>query len=322
MERGARDVAEGMTSRAVQFRRFGGPEVLEIVEREDPAPGEGQVRLAVRAAAVNPLDWKLRSGAMASTDAPPEPRVPGFDVAGVVEAVGDGVVDLAVGDEVLGKSTGGAYAEKALASVRALTRKPAEVSWEVAAALPVVVSTAYRVLALLGIDEGDHTGTTLVVDGAAGGVGVMTVQIAVARGATVIGSASEAHQDDVRALGATPVVYGEGLADRVRAVAPQGVDRALDTAGKGSLRDLVALTGSPEKVLTIADYAGAQDLGVTFSSGGDADTETRALAEAVALVAEDRLRAPAVVTYPLEEAGTAQDDNQHRRVAGKLVLLP
>jgi NADPH:quinone reductase-like Zn-dependent oxidoreductase len=310
-----------MTSRAVQYRRFGGPEVLEIVEREDPAPGAGQVRLAVRAAAVNPLDWKLRSGAMASDDAPPEPRVPGFDVAGVVEAVGDGVVDLAVGDEVLGKSVGGAYAERTLATVRALTRKPAGVSWEVAAALPVVVSTAYRVLGLLGLDEGDHTGTTLVVDGAAGGVGVMTVQVAVARGATVIGTASEAHQDDVRALGATPVVYGEGLAARVRAVAPQGLDRAVDTAGKGSLRDLVALTGSPAKVLTIADHAGAQDLGVTFSSGGDPDAETRALAEAVALVAEGRLRAPAVVTYPLEEAGRAQDDNQHRRVAGKLVLL-
>ncbi|HWN28737.1 MAG TPA: NADP-dependent oxidoreductase [Actinomycetospora sp.] len=310
-----------MTSRVVQYRRYGGPEVLEIVEREDPAPGEGQVRLAVRAAAVNPLDWKLRGGAMASADAPPEPRVPGFDLAGVVEAVGDGVVDLAVGDEVLGKAVGGAYAEKALAPVRALTRKPAGVSWEVAAALPVVATTAYRALDLLGIGEGDHTGTTLVVDGAAGGVGVMAVQIAVARGATVIGTASEAHQDEVRALGATPVVYGEGLADRVRAVAPQGVDRAFDTAGKGSLRDLVELTGSPEKALTIADYAGAQELGVTFSSGGDPDAEARALAEAVALVADGRLRAPAVVTYPLEDAGRAQDDNQHRRVAGKLVLL-
>ncbi|PVZ14963.1 NADP-dependent oxidoreductase [Actinomycetospora cinnamomea] len=311
-----------MTSRAVQYARFGGPEVLELVEREDPVPGEGQVRLAVRAAAVNPLDWKLRSGAMASGDAPPEPRVPGFDVAGVVDAVGVGVTDLAVGDEVLGKAVGGAYAEKALASVRTLVRKPAEVSWEVAAAVPVVATTAYRVLALLGLGEGDHTGTTLVVDGAAGGVGVMAVQVAVARGARVIGTAGEAHQDEVRALGATPVVYGEGLAERVRAVAPQGVDRALDTAGKGALRDLVALTGAPERVVTIADYAGAQELGVTFSSGGDPDEETRALADAVARLADGRLRAPTVVTYPLADAGRAQDDNQHRRVAGKLVLLP
>jgi len=164
-----------MTSRVVQYRRYGGPEVLEVVEREDPVPGEGQVRLAVRAAAVNPLDWKLRGGAMASEDAPPAPRVPGFDVAGVVDAVGEGVTDLAVGDEVLGKAVGGAYAEKALAAERALVRKPAEVSWEVAAALPVVATTAYRALGLLGLGDGDHTGTTLVVDGASGGVGVMAV---------------------------------------------------------------------------------------------------------------------------------------------------
>jgi NADPH:quinone reductase-like Zn-dependent oxidoreductase len=310
-----------MSSRAVQYSRFGGPEVLEIVEREDPEPDTGQVRLAVRAAAVNPLDWKLRGGAMASEDAPPEPRVPGFDVAGVVEAVGEGVTDLSVGDEVLGKSVGGAYAEKALAWARALVRKPAEVSWEVAASLPVVATTAYRALALFGLDEGDHTGTTLVVDGASGGVGVFAVQLAGARGATVIGTASEAHQDDVRALGATPVVYGEGLADRVRALAPQGVDLGFDTAGKGSLRDLVALTGDPSKVVTIADYAGAQELGATFTSGGDPDVETRTLADAVALLAAGRLRAPAVVTYPLEQAGQAQDDNQTGRVSGKLVLL-
>jgi NADPH:quinone reductase-like Zn-dependent oxidoreductase len=322
MDHRAGRVVAGMTSRAVQYRRYGGPEVLEVVEREDPVPGEGQVRLAVRAAAVNPLDWKLRGGAMASDDAPPEPRVPGFDVAGVVEAVGEGVTDLAVGDEVLGKSTGGAYAEKALAAARALARKPAEVSWEVAAALPTGVTTAYRALDLLGLGEGDHTGTTLVVDGASGAVGTFAVQVAVARGVTVIGTASEARQEEVRALGATPVVYGAGLADRVRAVAPQGVDLGFDTAGKGALDDLVELTGSPDRTLTIADYAGAQRLGVTFSSTGDPDAEARALAEAVALVAEGRLRPTAVVTYPLEEAGKAQDDNQHGRVPGKLVLLP
>ena len=311
-----------MTSRAVQYMRFGGPEVLEVVDREDPVPGEGQVRLAVRAAAVNPLDWKLRSGAMASEDAPPEPRVPGFDVAGVVEALGDGVTTVAVGDEVLGRATGGAYAEKALADARALVRKPAAVAWEVAASLPVVATTAYRCLALLGLGEGDHTGTTLVVDGASGGVGVYAVQLAVSRGATVVGTASAAHQDDVRALGATPVVYGDGLADRVREVAPQGVDVALDTAGKGALRDLVTLTGSPDKVITIADYAGAQELGVVFSSGGDSDEESRALADAVARVADGRFATAAVVTYPLEKAGQAQDDNQHGRVGGKLVLTP
>ncbi|MFC5140227.1 NADP-dependent oxidoreductase [Actinomycetospora rhizophila] len=310
-----------MTSRAVQYRHFGGPEVLEVVEREDPVPGEGQVRLAVRAAAVNPLDWKLRTGAMAGTPAPPEPQVPGYDVAGVVEAVGEGVTDLAVGDEVLGKAPG-AYAEKAVANAGSLVRKPEGLSWEVAASLPVVVSTAYRALDQLGLGEGDHTGTTLVVDGASGGVGVYAVQLAVARGATVVGTASAGHQDDVRALGATPVVYGEGLVQRVRELAPQGVDLAFETAGKGALRDLVTLVGSPERAITIADYAGAQELGVVFTSGGDPADERRWLADALPRIVDGRFRTTAVVTYPLEEAGRAQDDNQHGRVSGKLVLVP
>ncbi|MEJ2885309.1 NADP-dependent oxidoreductase [Actinomycetospora aeridis] len=311
-----------MTSRAVQYRRFGGPEVLEVVEREDPVPGDGQVLLAVRAAAVNPLDWKLRTGAMAGTDAPPEPTVPGYDVAGVVEAVGPGVADLAVGDEVLGKGANGSYAEKIVADAVRLVRKPAALAFEQASSVPVGATTAYRVLDLLGLGEGDHTGTTLVVDGASGAVGVYAVQLAVARGATVIGTASEKHQDDVRALGATPVVYGDGLVERVRALAPQGVDVALETAGKGALRDLVELTGSPDTVVTIADYPGAQELGVTFSSGGDPQDERRWLADAVVRLADGRFRTTTVVTYPLDEAGTAQDDNQHGRVAGKLVLVP
>ena len=162
-----------MTSKVVQYRRYGGPEVLELVDREDPTPGPGQVRVAVRAAAVNPLDWKLRGGGMASGDAPDEPQVPGYDVAGVVDALGEGVTAFAVGDEVVGKATGGGYAEEVVADVRALVRKPAEVAWETAAALPVVATTAYRALALLGLGEGDHTGTTIVIDGAAGAVGVV-----------------------------------------------------------------------------------------------------------------------------------------------------
>ena len=311
-----------MTSRAVQYRRFGGPEVLEVVEREDPVPGEGQVRLAVRAAGVNPLDWKLRTGAMAGSDAPPEPAVPGYDVAGVVETVGAGVTDLAVGDEVLGKGADGTYAEKVVADAVRLVRKPAALSFEQAASVPVGATTTYRVLDLLGLGEGDHTGTTLLVDGASGAVGVYAVQLAVARGATVIGTAGAGHQDDVRALGATPVVYGDGLVDRVRALAPQGVDVALETAGKGALRDLVELTGAPDKVVTIADYAGAQELGATFSSGADPADERRWLADATDRLADGRFRTSTVVTYPLADAGTAQEDNQHGRVSGKLVLVP
>ena len=309
-----------MTSRAVQYRRFGGPEVLEVVEREDPSPASGQVRLAVRAAGVNPLDWKLRRGLMSSDDAPPEPRVPGFDVAGVVEELGEGVTSVAVGDEVLGSAIGGSYAERALAKADTLVAKPGALDWPTAAAVVTGLTTAYRALALVGLGEGDHTGSTLVVDGASGGVGTMVVQLAVSRGVTVIGTAGQARQDEVRALGATPTVYGEGLVERVRELAPQGVDAALDLAGKGSLPDLVALTGSADRVVTIADGSAAEH-GVTFSSGGPGQGVPGALADGVARLADGRLRAPTVHTYTLDEAGRAQDDNESGRVPGKLVLV-
>lgn len=320
-----------MTSRAVQYTRFGGPEVLEIVEREDAEPGPGQVRLAVRAASVNPIDWKLRSGAFAGTDAPEGPVVGGQDVAGVVEALGDGVDAFAVGDEVLGQARGGAYAERALADVSRLARKPSSVSWETAASLPVVVTTAYRVLNLLRLG-GDAPGTVLVVHGASGGVGVVATQVAVSRGITVIGTASASHQDDVRALGATPVVHGDGLGERIRAVtdhvdAGRGaqrsrtVDAVFDTAGKGDLGELVALAAGPERVLTIA-HPDAQAHGVTFSSGGgDAEVEG-ALADFLGRLDAGTARAPEVVVYPLEKAGQAQEDNRTGSVSGKLVLVP
>ena len=310
-----------MTSRAVQYDRFGGPEVLELVDREVPEPGEGQVRLAVKAASVNPVDWKLLGGGMAAGNAPDGPTVIGIDVAGVVDSLGAGVDGVAVGDEVLGRASGGSFAEHALADAAGLTRKPDGLSWDVAASLPVVTTTAYRVLALLGLGEGEGSGKTLVVDGASGGVGTYAVQLAVGRGATVIGTASPSRQDDVRALGAIPLVYGDGFADRVREVAPQGVDAAFDAAGKGSLPDLVALTGSPDRVITIADPTAA-DHGVAFTGGGNAQEVPGALADAAARVADGRLRAPSVTTYPLDEAARAEADNQQGRVAGKLVIRP
>lgn len=310
-----------MTSRAVQYRRYGGPEVLELVDRETPEPGEGQVRLAVRAASVNPVDWKILSGGMASTDAPDAPTVIGIDVAGVVEALGAGVDAVAVGDEVLGRASGGSFAEQAIADAGGLVSKPEGLSWDLAASLPVVATTAYRGLALLGLGEGEGSGKTLVVDGASGGVGTYAVQLAVARGATVIGTASPAHQDDLRALGATPLVYGDGLADRVRELAPQGVDAAFDAAGKGSLPDLVALTGSADRVITIADPS-AQDHGVVFTAGGDENEVSGSLADAAARVADGRLQAPSITTYPLDDAARAETDNQQGRVAGKLVIRP
>jgi NADPH:quinone reductase-like Zn-dependent oxidoreductase len=304
------------TYRAIAFSEFGDSGVLKLVEREIPEPGPGQVRVAVRAASVNPIDWKIRSGGMAAVYPTVFPAVPGGDVAGVIDAVGEDVSAFAVGDEVLGSGIGG-YAEIVLAEPAKLTRKPEALSWEQAAALPVAVTTAYRALNLLKLGEGE----TLLIDGAAGGVGTVAVQLAVARGLTVIGTASEANHDYLRSLGAVPVRYGEGLADRVRTVAPQGVDATFDASGRGSLATLVELTGGPERVVTIAAPDAAEH-GVHFTSGRPEESVPGALAEGAALAAEGKLELPVARVYPLAEAGAAQDESEAGHVRGKLVLVP
>ncbi|MCA1717078.1 MAG: NADP-dependent oxidoreductase, partial [Actinobacteria bacterium] len=202
--------------KAVVIDEFGGPEVLHVVDRELPEPGTGQVRVRVRAAGVNPVDSKIRSGAAQQMFPTQLPAVLGIEIAGTVDGVGPGVDGLAVGDDVLGFADGGGYAEYALATT--VAPKPAQLEWAAAAALPVAAETALRVLNLLEVTQGD----TVLIHGAAGGVGTVAVQVAVARGATVIGTASEPNHDYLRELGATPVLYGDGLVDRVREVAPDG----------------------------------------------------------------------------------------------------
>lgn len=301
--------------RAVVYFEYGDPDVLQVIELDAPQPGPGQVRIAVRAAGVNPVDWKIRSGAMASVRPVEFPVIPGVDLAGVIDQVGAGVTAFATGDEVLGTASG-SYAELALAAVDKITAKPAEVPWEVAAGLPVAATTTYRALALLDLTAGE----TIVIDGAAGGVGTVAVQVARHRGLTVIGTASQPNHDYLRSLGATPVTYGDGLAERIRAIAPHGVDAALDASGRGSLTALVDLTGSPERVVTIADYSGG-GLGVRFTSGGP-DEVPGSLADAVALVAAGTITVPITRSYPLSGAASAHRDSQSGHVRGKLVLLP
>jgi NADPH:quinone reductase-like Zn-dependent oxidoreductase len=304
------------TFRAVAFHEYGDADVLRLVDLAKPEPSPGQVRVAVRAAGVNPVDAKIRSGAMAGDKKTDFPVVPGIDFAGVIDQVGSEVTDFAVGDEVLGTSASGSYAELTLAKSTAITKKPSGVSWEVAAALPVVAKTAYRVLALLGVSAGQ----TLLIDGAAGGVGTLTIQVARHRGITVIGTASEPNHDYLRSIGAIPVAYGDGLADRVRAVAPQGVDRALDVSGHGSLSTLVDLTGSPESVVTIASPSAAEH-GVRATYGGP-DEVPGSLADAVQLVAAGTIKLAEVRTYPLSEAAAAHRDIEAGHGRGKAVLIP
>ncbi|MFH9677359.1 NADP-dependent oxidoreductase [Streptomyces sp. NPDC017405] len=302
--------------RTVTFSEYGDPEVLQVVERPLPVPGAGEVRLAVRAAGVNPLDWKIRSGAAASFSPVEFPVVPGGDVAGVVDAVGPGVTGFAVGDEVLGSIGFGGYAEAVVVSAGTLTRKPASVPWETAAALPAAANTAVHALDELKLREGE----TLVIDGAAGGVGTVAVQLAVLRGARVVGTAREANHAYLRSLGATPVEYGTGLADRVRSVAPQGVDAVLDASGRGSLPALIEVAGGPDRVVTIADFSAA-GLGVRMVSA-DAEGAGRRIGEAAALAAEGKLTVPIAATYSLQEAAEAHRVSEQGHVRGKLVILP
>ncbi|MGW7023387.1 NADP-dependent oxidoreductase [Streptomyces decoyicus] len=300
-------------SKAITFSAYGAPDVLQLSAVATPEPGPGQVRIRVRAASVNPLDMKIRSGLMAGKVSAHFPVIPGLDAAGVVDSVGEGA-EAAVGDEVLGATVGGSYSEYALLD-RALA-KPAALSWEVAASLVTVGETASRVLGQLGAQAGQ----TLLVHGAAGSVGTIAVQLAVARGITVIGMVGAHDVERLTVLGATAVRYGDGWAERVRAAAPQGVDFVLDASGAGVLAGSVALTGDSARVITIADMSAAEH-GVRFSAGG-ADQAGDSLPELVQMAADGRLTVPIWRTYPLAEAARAHTDLEAHRNHGKAVLLP
>jgi NADPH:quinone reductase-like Zn-dependent oxidoreductase len=298
--------------KAVRFSQFGGPEVLEIVDLPDPHAGPGQVRIAVRSAGVNPSDWKKREGLMDEE----LPQTLGYEAAGVVDEVGEGVTGVAVGDRVFGLSADGA-AQAELAVLSFYAPIPASLDFADAAALPAAIETATRALDQLGV----ASGSTVLINGASGSVGGAAVQLAVARGARVIGTASPANHDYLRSLGAEPVAYGERLADRVRALAPGGADLALDVAGSGVLPELIELAGGPEQVVTIADFAGAKEYGVRFSSG-DAGRAVHVLGEIGGLIESGRFTLPAVQTFPLADVAQAHRVSETGHGRGKLVLLP
>ncbi|MEU5917372.1 NADP-dependent oxidoreductase [Streptomyces sp. NPDC047141] len=306
---------------AIVYEEFGGPEVLRHetgVERPEPGPGE--VRVKVAAVGVNPVDWKRRYGWVEEFYPTTFPAVPGLEFAGTVDALGEGVTDLAVGDEVLGWTKTGAYAEYALAGT--VAPKPAGLSWEAAAALPVAGETARRVLDLLRVREGE----TLFLHGAAGVVGSVAVQLAVAAGITVVGSASESNHAYLRELGAIPVAYGDGLADRVRAAAPEGVDAVFDAAGHGVLPVAIGLLGggdaAKERIVTIAATDAAEH-GIVFSGvTGEPDAVRRGLTAQARLAVEGALTVRLAETLPLKEAARAQEASESGHVRGKIVLIP
>lgn len=321
--------------RALQFSEYGPADVLHVGEAAEPHAGPGQIRIAVRASGVTPADAMLRAGHFGPRL--PLPHIPGVDAAGVVDEVGAGVSDVRPGDEVFGMVDlallGGASAEYAV--LAAWAPKPAALSWEQASGAAANVETATRTLDLLDVREG----TTLLVAGAAGGVGTVAVQLAVARGARVIGTAGPASQDFVAALGATPVVYGDGLADRVASIlrgegladqvrgenpADQtgpGVDAVLHCAG--TVPDLVAIAGSPDRVVTIADLSGAHGIRLSHTAGGPgADPQAlHGLVTAAKLAEQGAFTVPLAGVFPLSEAAAAHRLSETGHAHGKIVLI-
>lgn len=296
--------------KAVSFARFGGPEVLEVVDVAEPHPTSGQIRVAVRAAAVNPFDAKVRRGLMQPGLPKSLPSVPGYDAAGVVDEVGAGVTEWAVGDEVLGHGFSGAYAEFSVADAVGVARRPGGLPWELAGGFGSVASAAERVLRQLDVQSGQ----TLFVHGATGAVGQLAVQLAVRRGATVVGSGGPDNQQQLADLGAVPVVFGAGFAERVRAAVPR-VDRALDVGGRGELPELVALTGDPDRVITIADPKAAES-GVRFSAGGD----DGGLAPLVDLLAAGDITLAVAAVFPLADVVAAHQFSESGRATGRIIL--
>lgn len=303
--------------RAVVARRYGGPEALELMEIDKPEPGVGSVLIRVKAAGVNPVDWHVVAGHLDSILKVSLPLVPGFDVAGVIEGVGPGVTEFSVGDEVFGYVRTehvqyGTYAEFVAAPVHTLARKPASLTWQQAAGLPLVGLTALQSLSRVGARSGE----TVLVHAAAGGVGSVAVQIAVARGARAIGTASERNHEFLRSLGAEPVVYGDGLAERVRELAPGGVDAAVDCVGGDAVAVSQELLKDHSRVASIVDPDVIQRGGhQVWTQPVPADLAALAsLADAGELTVHiDRV-------LPLAEAADAFRLSQTGRVRGKIVL--
>jgi NADPH:quinone reductase-like Zn-dependent oxidoreductase len=304
-------------SRAVRFDQYGGVDVLTVVDVEDPVPGPGQLLVRVKAAGINPGEGKIREGTLHERWPATFPSGQGSDLAGVVEAVGDGVTGFEAGDEVIGFTDSRAsQAELVVIDAENATPRPAGVPWEVAGALFVAGATAYAASRAVSPAEGD----TVVVSGAAGGVGSLTVQLVRRSGATVIGLASEPNHEWLRGHGVVAVTYGDGVADRIREAAPGGVDAFIDTIGGGYVELALELGVAPDRIDTIADFAAPAKYGVK-ADGNAAGASAETLAELAALVDDGALEVPIAATYPLERVRDAYTELERNHTRGKIVLV-
>ena len=306
---------------------YGGPEVLSVVEQPVGSPGSGEARIVVRAAGVNPIDYKLYSGAFGA-DLAKLPMPLGSEISGVVAEVGEDAMGpvgaIQAGDEVIGYRIAGGYASELIAPAAALVPKPANLDWAEAAGLMLTGATAWHCLAVTGVGPGDK----VLIHGASGGVGVMAVQLAVTRGATVIGTASSRRHPFLRELGALPVTYGAGLADRIREQAPGGVDAALDLVGtEETVGVSLELVPDRARIVTIAAAGRAGLLGIKAVGGGpgaDPGTEIRAAAriELARLAAQGSLRVFVSQTFPLAAVADAHRAISTGHTEGKIALIP
>jgi NADPH:quinone reductase-like Zn-dependent oxidoreductase len=302
----------------VRFDEYGGVDVLEVREVEDPVASPGRVLVEVRAAGINPGEIAIREGRLHERWPATFPSGQGSDLAGVVHAVGEGVTAFAVGDEVLGWTEERAsHAQLVAVPADQLIAKPASVSWEVAGSLFVVALAAYASVQAVAPQAGE----TVVVSAAAGGVGSVAVQLARRTGATVVGLAGEHNHDWLRRHGIVPVSYGEGQADRIREAAGGTIDAFVDTFGRGYVDLAIELGVAPQRINTIADYEAVQRLGV-HGQGTHAIASAALLAELAALVADGSLEIPIARTYHLDQVRDAYRELAERHTHGKIVLLP
>ncbi|MDW5328142.1 NADP-dependent oxidoreductase [Plantactinospora sp. KLBMP9567] len=299
--------------RAAGFTEYGGPEVLRLLELPIPVPGPGQVRIRVKAAGVQPYDCAVRAGWTPPGVTGGLPRVPGNEFAGIVDQLGPDVTDVGLGAEVLGFGQLNCYAEYLVIPADQITAKPPGMPWEVAGGFTAGAQTAHIALGELGLARGE----TLLVHAAAGAVGTVAVQLGVAAGVTVLGTASPGNHDYLRSLGATPVAYGPGLADRIRALAPNGVDAALDGAGGDALRVSLELVPDRTRIVTLVEHDRAEELGVRLSRNL---RSARRLAELVDRHTRGELRIHVRRTLPLEHAAEAHREVETGHGRGKLVL--
>ncbi|WP_067675761.1 NADP-dependent oxidoreductase [Nocardia miyunensis] len=307
-------------SRAVIYETFGGPEVLELREVPEPHAGPGEVRVRVTAAGLNPMDWGIASNPQAAAQfGITVPSGFGYDLAGVVDEVGSGTTGFAVGDRVYGGAMGRAVADFAVVDTHAgaaemLWHTPDGISDEVAATLPVAGMTAAAALAAIDLRSGD----TLLIGGAAGGVGVFAVQLAKLAGARVLGTASEGTFEFLRGFGAEPLTYGPGLADRVRALAPEGVSAATDLFGTETAETALALCVPPERIATIA--AGPTPPGGVRAVGGF-DASPDAMARITDAILAGTITVPIAAIFPIEKIRDAVTQQADRHVHGKIVVI-